>query len=104
MPVERLPGGKFALAGCGVARGGGGRGLAAAPSAVRWDPAPVPHLLLFLVVLLLQVLLLLGAPEVGHVAGQRRRTWVQRRWRGEEEEVQKDKKETLKMTQTLKPA
>lgn len=82
VPVERLPGGKFALAGCGVARGGGGRSLAAAPSAVRWDPAPVPHLLLFLVVLLLQVLLLLGAPEVGHVAGQRRRTWVQRRLQG----------------------
>lgn len=82
VPVEWLPGGKFALAGCGVARGGGGRSLAAAPSAVRWDPAPVPHLLLFLVVLLLQVLLLLGAPEVGHVVGQRRRTWVQRRLRG----------------------
>ncbi len=71
MSVEWLPGGDLALAGCRVA-GGGGRGLAAASPTVRVDPTSVPHLLLLLVFLLLQVLLLLGAPEVGHVAGQGR--------------------------------
>lgn len=71
MPVERLPGRELALARCGVA-GGGGRSLAAASPTVRVDPTSVPYLLLLLVFLLLQVLLLLGASEVGHVAGQGR--------------------------------
>lgn len=72
MPVERLPGGELALAGCRVA-GGGGRGLAAASPTMRVDPTSVPHVLLLLFIVLLQVLLLLGgASEVGHVAGQGR--------------------------------
>lgn len=73
MAVERLPGGNFALARCGVARGGGGGGR----DSVCLDPDAVPRLLFFLVTLLLQVLLLLGAAEVGHVARQRRGAW---RW------------------------
>lgn len=74
MPIEWLPGGELAFAGCRVA-GGGGRGLAAASPTVRVDPTTsVPHLLLLQVLLILQVLLLLGASEVGHVVGQGRRT------------------------------
>lgn len=71
VPVERLPGGELALAGRRVARGGG-RGLAVVSRAVRVDPTTVPHLLLFLLLIVLQVLFLLGASEVGHVAGQGR--------------------------------
>lgn len=68
MPVERLPGGGLALARRGVAGGGGWR-LAASPT-VKVDPASVPHLLLLLIFLLVQVVFLLGASKVGDVAGQ----------------------------------
>lgn len=71
VPIKRLPGGKLALAGCRVA-GGRSRGLAAASRRVY--ATSIPHLLLLLFVVFLQVLLLLGASEVGHIAGQGRRT------------------------------
>lgn len=70
MPVERLPGGGLVLARRGVAGGGGCR--LAASSTMKVGPASVPHLLLFLIFLIVQVVFLLGAPEVGDVAGQGR--------------------------------